>query len=127
MQARVSQNPLMIPLVLAIRFALELTLLATFAWWGHTLGGGGGLGLALGALSAIGLAVFWGLLLSPKARISLPTAARNTVEIAVFLVAAGALAVLGHPAWGALLVAADVLVLLGLWRLQVTTGGEPRG
>lgn len=53
----------MLPLVLAIRFALELTLLAVYAWWGYHAAGVLG-----GAACAIAVAVVWGLLLSPKAR-----------------------------------------------------------
>jgi hypothetical protein len=117
----------MLPLVLAVRFVLELTLLAVFGWWGFTLGGGGPAGWAVGALSAAGIAVLWGLLLSPKARIALPPARRNVLEVAVFLLAAGTLAAHGHLLWGVLLVAADVLVLFALWRLHANTAGEPVG
>lgn len=117
----------MLPLVLAVRFALELVLLAVFGWWGFTVGGGGPAGWAIGALSAAGIAVLWGLLLSPKARIAIPPAGRNVLEVAVFLVAAGTLAAHGHLPWGALLVAADVLVLIALWRLEATTAGERTG
>ena len=110
----------MLPVVLTLRFALELTLLAVVGWWGYSAGG-----VLVGALCAIAVAVFWGVFLSPKARVSLRTGVRNTVEVAVFLLAAAGLAALGHPALGVLLVAADVLILLSLWRLGATTGGEP--
>jgi hypothetical protein len=106
-------------LVLAVRFAHELALLAAFAWWGYDAAGVLG-----GALCAIGVAVLWGLLLSPKARFPLSPVVRNGVEVLVFIVAAGALAALGHPALGIALLAADVLVLLALRRLGVTTGGH---
>ncbi len=110
----------MLPLVLTLRFALELTLLAVVAWWGYSVGG-----VLVGALCAIGVAVVWGLLLSPKARFPLPAQVRNAVEVAVFLLAAAGLSALGHPALGVVLIAADVLILLTLWRLGATTGGEP--
>lgn len=110
----------MLPLVLAIRFALELTLLAVYAWWGYHAAGVLG-----GAACAIALAVVWGLLLSPKARFPLSPPVRAGVEVVVFLVAAGALTALGHPGWGIALVAADVVILLALQRLGSTTGGEP--
>ncbi len=112
----------MLPLVLTLRFALELTLLAVVGWWGYSVGG-----VLVGALCVIVVAVVWGLLLSPKARFPLPAQVRNAVEVAVFLLAAAGLAMLGHPALGVLLIAADVLILLSLWRLGATTGGEPVG
>ena len=114
------KNGPVLPLVLTLRFALELTLLAVVAWWGYSVGG-----VLVGALCAIGVAVVWGLLLSPKARFPLPTQVRNAVEVAVFLLAAAGLSALGHPALGVVLIAADVLILLTLWRLGATTGGEP--
>lgn len=110
----------MLALVLAVRFAVELTLLAVFAWWGYTLGGP-----LAAALCAVGVAAGWGLLLSPKARIRLTPTVRNGVEIAVFLVAAAALTTLGRPWWGVALVAVDVVILLALSRLNATTAGEP--
>lgn len=116
------KNGLVLALVLAIRFALELTLLAAVAWWGYSVGG-----MLVGVLCTIGVAVLWGMLLSPKARFALSPAVRNGVEVVVFVVAAVGLAALGHPAWGVALVAADVLILLALWRLDSTTGGEPIG
>ncbi|MFN8214893.1 MAG: DUF2568 domain-containing protein [Candidatus Nanopelagicales bacterium] len=68
-----------------------------------------------------------GFFFPPKARFPLPTQVRNAVEVAVFLLAAAGLSALGHPALGVVLIAADVLILLTLWRLGATTGGEPVG
>lgn len=110
----------MLALVLALRFALELTLLAVYAWWGYEAAGVLG-----GAACAIAVAVLWGLLLSPKARFPLAPPVRTGVEVVVFLVAAGALAALGLPGWGIALVAADMVILLALRYLGSTTGGDP--
>lgn len=117
----------MLALVLAVRFALELTLLAAFGWWGYTVAGGGAAGWALAAVCVAAVAVFWGLLLSPKARVRLQPGVRTAVEVALFLVAAVALATQGRVAWGIALVVADVLVLLALSGLGATTGGDPAG
>ena len=106
-------------MVLTLRFALELTLLAVVGWWGYSAGG-----VLLGALCTIGVAVMWGLLLSPKARVRLSPSLRNLVEVVVFVAAGAGLAAQGHPGWAVALVAADVLILLALWRLGATTGGE---
>lgn len=120
-------NQHMLALVLAVRFALELALLAASAWSGYNLVGGGPPGWTVGALCAVVVASFWGVLLSPKARVTLPPAARNLVEVAVFVLVAIGLAAVGHALWGVVLIAVDVTVLLALWRLQATTGGAPIG
>lgn len=110
----------MLPLVLTLRFGLELVLLAVFGWWGYSVGG-----WAVAALFVVGAAVVWGMLLSPKAKVRLSPPVRNAAEMVVFLVAALGLATQGRPGWGVALVVSDVAILLALRRLGSTTGGEP--
>lgn len=116
----------MLVVILGVRFALELLLLAVFGWWGFTISGGGPAGIALGMLSASAVAAFWGLLLSPKARIPLRELQRTTVEILLFLTAAAMMATQGHPVLAATLVTGDLVVLLMLHRLGRDTGGGQR-
>lgn len=111
----------MLPVVLAIRFALELTLLGVYFAWGYSAAGGGLVGVLAGVAVALIVAVVWGVFLSPKARVALHPAGRTALEILVFIGAAVALAALGHPGWGAALVVADVAVLASLAAL----GGQP--
>jgi hypothetical protein len=116
----------MLVLILGVRFALELVLLAVFGWWGFTISGGGPTGIVLGVLSASAVAILWGLLLSPKARITLHERQRTTVEILVFLTAAAMMATQGHPVLAAALVTGDLVVLLMLHLLGRDTGGRQR-
>ena len=102
----------MLPIILAARFLLELALLAAFAWWGYAVVGGAVIGGLVAVVCVVAVATFWGLLLSPKARIRLSPSLRNGVEIAVFLIAALALASQGHIGWGAALLIADLIIAL---------------
>jgi Protein of unknown function (DUF2568) len=53
------------PVHLAIRFALELVLLAAFAFWGWHLGNGGVTGVALAVLLTVIAAALWGIFRAP--------------------------------------------------------------
>ncbi len=104
----------MLPAVLAIRFALELTMLGGYFAWGYSVAGGGVVGVLAGTGVAVLVAVVWGVLLSPKARVALHPAVRTGVEVVVFIGAALALSALGYPGWGLVLVVADLAVLAAL-------------
>jgi hypothetical protein len=101
-------------LLLALRFVLELCLLAAMvivgwaAFDSHLAGAVVGLGLAV-VVGAV-----WGVLLSPRRRIDLPLAVRVIVELILFVTAAAGLAAVGHLAWGAALLVAEVVVLVAL-------------
>ncbi len=110
-----------LPAVLAIRFALELTMIGVYFAWGYAMAGGGAVGVLAGIAVALLVAAVWGVLLSPKARVALHPAVRTGVEILVFVGAAAALAYLGHLGWGVALVVADIAVLAALAAL----GGQP--
>jgi hypothetical protein len=68
-----------------LRFLLELAMLAGVAWWGwHEWGWWAAIALPLA------FAVVWGSFLSPKARWTIPTAARFALELVVFASAGAA-------------------------------------
>jgi hypothetical protein len=72
---------------LAIRFALELCMLAAFGWWGyHSYSGTEGILLAIGLPLVV--AIIWGLFLSPKAKVKLPMFIRVLMELVLFGTAA---------------------------------------
>ena len=80
---------------LALRFVLELCALASVAYWGLETGRGATRWvLALGA--ALLVAVAWGLVVSPKARITLARPLRLLVELVIFALAVAALASTGQ-------------------------------
>lgn len=78
---------------LVVRFALELCLLGSLAWWGAETGGP-----ALAIAAPVAAAGAWGAFVSPKARVALRPVGRAAVEAALFGGAALALADLGHAA-----------------------------
>jgi len=98
---------------LALRFVLELGALVAFALGASELVGGGAVGVVAGALTAAAVAVVWGLIVSPKARIDGGPAPRVAVEalvlggaVVAFLVAERRGVAL---AYGALLVLHEIL------------------
>ncbi len=103
---RPGDAPPALAIALAVRFALEIALLvgvATVAyhlfpeWWGWLI--------AIGAVVVV--AVLWGVLLSPKAVVPLPAAARLVIEAALFIgvgvclfsIGYGVLAAIGVVVW----------------------------
>ena len=104
----------MTPLLLGLRFALELCLLSAMVviGWGafpnHLVGAVVGLGLAV-VVGAV-----WGVLLSPRRPVDLPLAVRVIVELVLFGAAAIGLAALGLPLWGAALMIGEIVVLVAL-------------
>lgn len=104
----------MTPLLLGLRFALELCLLAAMvvigwsAFSSHVVGAIVGLGLAVVVAAA------WGVLLSPRRPVDLPLAVRVVVELVLFGAAAIGLAALGLPLWGAALMIGEIAVLVAL-------------
>lgn len=104
---------------LAVRFVLELVIYVAVAL------GVGALDLpivvrvllAIVAVAVVG--AVWGLMLSPRARVALPSAGRLAIEVAVWLVAAAALFVAGHPLLAAIFLM--VVIVDGL-ALRLTAG-----
>jgi hypothetical protein len=81
---------------LTVRFLCELAMLAALAYWGFSVGDGVAAWL-LGIGAPLLAAGIWGALVAPKARWPLPLPLRVLVELLLFGVAAGALAVAGQP------------------------------
>jgi hypothetical protein len=94
--------------VLTGRFVCELAAVAAVAYWGYETAGGLA-GIALGAVSAAALMVFWGTFLAPRRRVDLSLPARLVLELGVWLVAAAALWSAGQPALAGLLLVAAVV------------------
>ena len=109
----------MLVLALALRFLLELALLAALAIWGFQLADTIALRLLAGLAAAGAAALLWGLFISPNRRIELGRVPRLLLELALFAVASAALWQLGHPVPGLFLfaaAAADRVFLIWLRR-----------
>jgi hypothetical protein len=102
---------------LALRFGLELCLLAAFAYWGFRLGRGLPLKLLLGLGTPAMAAVVWALFVAPKATYPVSEVARLVIELILFGLAATALNVTGKPSLAWALAAIYVInrVLLSVW------------
>jgi hypothetical protein len=100
---------------LVLRFALELAAIAALIRWGLDAGASTATEILL-AVAAAGLFIaVWGRWIAPKAANRLQDPARLIAELAIFAVAAAALAIGGHTALAigfAILVAANELLLL---------------
>ena len=103
-------------LALAIRFLLELCILASFAAWAAHLPMPGLVRIALGAFACAGAAILWGMFLSPKRGVDLPGPIRLTIEAGFFLIAAAALWQIGLAGWAVALLCAAIVdrILLAL-------------
>lgn len=100
----------MLPTVLAVRFVLELALLAAVGWWGARLVSGWA-GVAIGLALVVLVAAVWGAVVSPRARVRAPGSVRVAVEVVLFGLAGLALASVGRAWWGVALVLADLAVI----------------
>jgi Protein of unknown function (DUF2568) len=100
-----------------VKFVLELAAFAALGYWGaNAAGGAPGVVLAIAA-PAIAIAL-WALFAAPRSDRRLPLATRVPLELAVFAVAALALAAADAPT-AAIVFAAVALVnaaLLSVWR-----------
>jgi hypothetical protein len=96
---------------LAIRFILELCLLAALAYVGLRVH------VVLAVLAPLAAAVLWGLFISPKARYALPREWWVTVQVVLFATAVAGLAATGHVVLGAVFGVATLmnLVLVLYW------------
>ena len=98
--------------LIALRFLLELALMAAFVTAAVRLIDGI-LGWLVGLLLLLAVTAVWGIALSPKRRVSLPVAARVVIELALFVTAAILLAASGLVVLGVALLVVE-LVDLGL-------------
>jgi hypothetical protein len=103
---------------LALRFLLEVTALVIFGCWGFSATDNTVAHILLCAGLPLAVAIFWGVFIAPRARIVLPTAARMTLGLVVFVCAAAALISRGEIALGVMFAGASVLnaVLMIVWR-----------
>jgi hypothetical protein len=100
---------------LALKFLLELGALAAFAYWGSRTGPTA-VNVLLGIGAPLAMAVVWGTWAAPTAPRRLAGAARITLELSVFALAALALAAADAPGVAAIFA---VLVVLNAVLLSV--------
>jgi hypothetical protein len=105
--------------VLAVYFLLELVSFVAFGYWGfhmNSVGTAAKIGLGLG--SPLGIAILWGLFLSPKASLPvIPIPVRPVFKLFVFALAATALYASGQHSLSAVLLAAALLETALLYTL----------
>jgi Protein of unknown function (DUF2568) len=112
--------------LLAARFALEVLLLTAYAVIGTALVAGW-LGWVVSLALVLLVAGLWGTWLAPKRRIDAPRHVRIVLELVLFVGAGIGLALVGHPQWGGILVAAEVIVLVLLRRPGEHVAGRRPG
>jgi cytochrome b len=108
----------------AIRFALELCLLAAVAYWALELDAGTAVRVGLAVLAPITVCFVWGLFVAPKARYPLPRPVWVALQLVLFGLVALALAQAGQAALG---IAFFVAALVDLAALIAVAGGGLRG
>lgn len=103
---------------LAIRFLLELGVLAAVGYWGYRAVGGQAARIGLAALAVVVVATVWALFGSPKATFALSGAAHLLVEVVVFGSGVAALLAAGRHRLATALAVAVVInrVLMHVWR-----------
>ena len=103
---------------LALRFALELCMLAALALWGWRAGGGLPLRLLLALGAPLMAAVVWVLFIAPRATYAVPLSVWLVLQLILFGLALAGLVATGHPGLAALFAGALVVngALLYLWR-----------
>jgi hypothetical protein len=112
----------MLAAALALRFLLELLLLAALAFCGFHAADSLALRLLAGLGAPAAAALLWGLFISPNRRFELGRIPRLLLELALFALAAAALWQLGRPIAGLILFAvacADRFGLIWLRRREI--------
>ncbi len=120
------------PVNLAVRFLLELCLLAAVAYWGALEGSGAAMKVGLAIAAPALVATVWAAAVSPRAWIRLPRAWWVLVQLVLFGSGAAALAAAGSPMLGAAFGAAAavnlaLLLLTGEASRQVARPGAAAG
>ncbi len=102
---------------LALRFLLELCMLAALAYWGYHIGDSLLMKLVLALGAPLVAAVVWGAFIAPRAWRRLTDPARLLLELVLWVAAALALAAAGQPTLAVLfaVVVAANLVLGMVW------------
>ena len=103
---------------LGLAFALELCMLAAFAYWGARTGEGVLAKVALGVGAPLLVAIIWGLFMAPKAAFPLSMPVHTALFLLIFGVAAFALARAGQPTLAIVLAVVSVLnyIMVSVWR-----------
>lgn len=103
---------------LAVRFLLELCLLAALGWSGFQLAEPASLNVALAVIAPLLAALVWGAFVAPRARIVVPDWAWLAIQLLLFGLAIAGLAATGQSrlAAGFAVAVAINLSLVVLWR-----------
>ena len=75
---------------LGLKFILELAAIASFAYWGGTVGTGA-ISILVALATPLAAAVLWGVFAAPRSERRLPTRSRIAFELVFFALAALAL------------------------------------
>ena len=102
---------------LALRFLLELCVLAALGYWGFKIGSASIGKIALGIGAPLVVAVVWGVFVSPNAAVALPWPVHLLLELVIFGLAAAALYAAERPTLGWVLALVFVInrVLMYVW------------
>lgn len=84
----------------ALRFLLELAMLAAFAYAGGTIGSAVWLQIVVAIAAPCAVAVVWGAWVAPRAPRQLADPGRLALEVALFVAAGLALVAAGQPGFG---------------------------
>jgi hypothetical protein len=111
---------------LALRFLLELCLLAALGYWGFRVDSGPVTKALLGIGAPLLMAVVWGTFISPKAKVRLPVPLLLMAEVATLGLGVGALYGAGQPRLASIFAAVSVLnrVLIVAWGQEGTSHGR---
>jgi hypothetical protein len=101
----------------AVRFLLELCLLAALGYWGFQTERGLIVKIVLGLGLPLLVAILWGIFLAPASSMRLHGPVSLVLEWALFGIGAAALYATGYPrlAWALLLIYAINKVLMYVW------------
>jgi hypothetical protein len=110
---------------LALRFLLELCLLAALGYWAFGAAGGGLGGALLAAAVALAVCLVWGLFVSPKARFQLGLVGWLVAQGGLFVLGAAALWSAGQTVLGVSLLVVFLLNLAVLYRLGEVPSRPP--
>jgi hypothetical protein len=102
---------------LALAFLLELCLLGALAYWGFHVGRGPLTKTGLGIGAPLVMAIFWGILMAPKAPVQLPGPIHLALTLALFGLGVAALFAAGQPRLAVIFAVVVVLnqLLLAFW------------
>lgn len=109
--------------LMALRFAVEIGLITSFIVIG-VRAVDRGMGWVLGFALAIAAAVVWGVFVAPRRQVNLALSARLAIELALFAAAGIGLALVGLVGWAVILVAAEIVVVAGLFLRGVPPGTD---